>query len=327
MRLSVIIPTFNRLPVLLRALDLLWAQQGQPDMEILVVDDGSTDGTAEALAGLSVPRPHALHVLKQENRGPAAARNLGLQEACGELVLFLGDDIFAQPGLVATHLEAHARHPEDPVAVLGHTAFSPDMRRTSLSHYVESSGLQFAYRLIKDPASAPYECFYTSNISLKRRYLLQNGLFDEDFPYAAYEDIELGYRLHSGHALRIVYEPNARAYHYHPVSLQQLRSRGVTKGRSMVIYGRKHPEALDLDQVLRLFPAYKNAIKRAIFALLTPLAELAERTGWILPLGRYYAWLDAYWCYRGMLEGLALEAQRRGSDLPLGADRGGGGRV
>ncbi len=310
MRVSVLIPTYNRLPTLRRTLGYLFAQQGAPEMEIIVADDGSTDGTASALHALQGDAPLMLRVLAQANRGPAVARNRMLQQAQGELVLFLGDDIFAEPDLVATHLRCHDQNPQPSVAVLGQTAFSPEMPTTSLRHYIERSGLQFAYQLIQDPANAPYSCFYTSNLSLKRDYLLENGLFDEDFPCAAYEDIELGYRLQKEHGLRIVYEPQARAHHYHPVGIQQLKGRGRIKGRSAVILGRKQPGALDVEAVLRLFPWWKVALKRVFLALSTPVAEYVERTGWVLPLDKVYAWTDAYYSYLGMLEELAEEKRR-----------------
>lgn len=300
MRLSVIIPTFNRKDVLLHTLDCLMAQTGDPEMEIIVVDDGSQDGTAEAVRAHTTQAPYPVNILVQNNRGPAAARNLALNVAQGELVLFLGDDIFAAPDLVKTHLDWHAQRPEANVAILGYTTFAPGMRQTALSEYIERAGVQFAYARIQDYSNVSYLYFYTSNVSLKRAFLLRGGMFDEEFRYAAYEDIELAYRLQSQHGLHIIFEPRARAYHFHPVSLRQMQQRAHAKGRSVVLLHRKHPEVFDVDNVVRLFPAHKVFLKRVAFIVLIPLAELIERLGWQVRLDRVYAWIETFYFYQGI---------------------------
>ena len=98
-KLSVVIPTFNRQRVLERTLPSLLAQDFPPEnYEIIVVVDGSTDGTAQMLREL---KPMcAFRVLDSPHRGPGAARNLGIRAAVGELVLFLDDDLVCTPGLL-----------------------------------------------------------------------------------------------------------------------------------------------------------------------------------------------------------------------------------
>ena len=94
---SVVIPTFNRIDTLPEVLEALARQEGAPSFEVIVVDDGSTDDTADWLA----ERPHddlSLRALRQENRGPAAARNAGVAIARGEWVAFLGDDTVPAAG-------------------------------------------------------------------------------------------------------------------------------------------------------------------------------------------------------------------------------------
>src|ERR1700742_4118116 len=84
---SVIIPTYNRCAFIGRALDSVLSQEGC-DLEVIVVDDGSTDGTPEMLGRYD----RQIQILKQSNKGPGAARNRGLQEASGEYVAFLDSD-------------------------------------------------------------------------------------------------------------------------------------------------------------------------------------------------------------------------------------------
>ena len=85
-------------------------------VEVVVVSDGSTDGTDEYLASAAVPLP--VTALRQANGGPAAARNRGIEEARGTLVLFVDDDVVPAPDLIAAHVAAHD-HPDDDLVVVG----------------------------------------------------------------------------------------------------------------------------------------------------------------------------------------------------------------
>src|SRR5690348_5405785 len=99
-RFSVVIPTHERRDVVVRNVAKLGGQT-ESDFEVVVVDDGSRDGTAQALRSLHVPFP--LKVIEQPNRGVATARNVGAAAAVGEYLLFLDDDMEAEPGLLAEH--------------------------------------------------------------------------------------------------------------------------------------------------------------------------------------------------------------------------------
>src|SRR5262249_43416700 len=99
-RVSVITPTYNRKNSLISTLQALARQTVTPaTFEVVVISDGSSDGTAEALAGLATP--YALRCFEQDHQGPAAARNLGVHEAHGELLVFLDDDVVPDPELIA----------------------------------------------------------------------------------------------------------------------------------------------------------------------------------------------------------------------------------
>src|SRR6185436_816670 len=126
---SVVIPTHNRLEVLAEVLQALEFQQGAPAFEVVVVDDGSSDGTSDWLRSRTFNLP--LRVLTQENRGPAAARNTGVAVAAGRWVFFLGDDTVPSPGWLAAHREAHRTRGDDPhLAVIGYTGWHKRMRLT-----------------------------------------------------------------------------------------------------------------------------------------------------------------------------------------------------
>jgi len=180
---SVVIPTFNRLEVLPEVLTALAEQERAPSYEVVVVDDGSTDGTGEWLEAQSFPE--SVVVLHQSNGGPAAARNLGVRTARGEKVAFLGDDTVPHKGWLAAHAGAHAeRRGESLLAVIGYTGWHARLRLDPFLRYINEYGLQFGYALIETPEDVPFNFFYTSNLSLPRRALLEEP-FDLRFPYPA----------------------------------------------------------------------------------------------------------------------------------------------
>jgi len=241
--LSVVIPTFNRLEILPRVLAALEGQSLDAGMfEVVVVDDGSSDGTAAFLAG---HRPgFEFRSFTQPNSGPAGARNRGISDARGERVVFLGDDTVPEPDFLAVHLAAHRQRPGRRIAVLGYTTWPRERRVTPFLHHINEYGLQFGYELIRDPEAVPFNFFYTSNISLPRAAFEENGFFDTTFPDAAWEDIELSYRLsQSGYG--IVYEPLAVVRHHHDITFASFRRRQERSGRAAAIFYRKHPELAD----------------------------------------------------------------------------------
>src|SRR6185503_15784205 len=108
--LSIVIPTYNRAKHLRLCLEALNRQtQVASDFEVVVVIDGSTDKTIEMLKRFETP--YSLRIIWQKNSGQASALNQGIREALGRYILFLDDDIVADPRLVAEHLRAHHRHP------------------------------------------------------------------------------------------------------------------------------------------------------------------------------------------------------------------------
>lgn len=239
---SVVIPTYERPGTLFQVLDGLARQDSPPPFEVVVVDDGSRDDTAKRLK--TYRPPFSFRALEQPNGGPASARNRGVTEARGRYVLFLGDDTVPEPGLLAVHAGAQAEIRAHPVAVLGYTTWPRERRVSPFLHHINEYGLQFGYALIEDPESVPFNFFYTSNISLPRALLLEEGLFDTTFPGAAWEDIEIAYRL-MGRGMKIVYRPEAIARHHHDITFSSFRTRQEKAGESAAIFYAKHPELGD----------------------------------------------------------------------------------
>ena len=133
-RLSVVIPTRNRRALLARTLPTVLAQDLPPaDYEVIVVSDGSTDGTVEFLQQMSHTSPVALRVLDRPQAGLAAARNAGIHAATGPLVLLLDDDMLGEPALVSRHLAAHNGRPD---VVIGSVETSTESRRGLATDFV-----------------------------------------------------------------------------------------------------------------------------------------------------------------------------------------------
>lgn len=235
---TVIIPTRNRETLLREVLSALETQHDAPSFEVVVVDDGSTDGTRQWLA---TPPFAGVRVITQPARGPAAARNRGLQEARGRRVAFLGDDTIPDARWLNHHREGHARAGHDPhVAVLGRIVWHPRISVTPFLEHIGERGAQFGFGLIADQEDVPFNFFYTANISLDRDFARAER-FDERFPSAAWEDIELAYRL-SKRGLRIRYHAAARVAHDHSTTLRRFLKRQERVGYAAVIMFEQHPE-------------------------------------------------------------------------------------
>ncbi len=278
--LSVIIPTYNRKHILGRTLSALQAQT-LTGFEVIVVDDGSTDGTPEAIETWRTNQPETLafelKVLRQPNLKQGQARNLGLKTARGEIVLFLGDDIIPDPGFVEAHLTGHAVHNEaGDVAIVGLTDWDvTTVNVTPFLQHVNYYGAQFGYAHLTPQAEAPFTCFYTSNVSL-RRSALGTDPFDPRFGVYGWEDTELGYRL-SRAGLRIIYSPEARAVHSHPMTLQSFLMRQTQVGAALDTFLKLQPDILDMPSMASCRRYRRLGILAPVITALTPVLSYLDR--------------------------------------------------
>ena len=223
--LTIVIPTFRRHDLLRRTLDALEAQTvASARFEVIVVDDPAgddPDAVAGAIrAGERRYRTEQLHVEVPDN--VSAKRNLGWRTARSPLVLFMGDDILAEPDMLAEHLAWHERDPDRSVGVLGHVRWADELPITTFMRWLDR-GIQFDYERLEG-SEAGWGMFYTSNVSLKRAMIEVVGGFDaERFPFM-YEDTDLGFRLGEA-GFRLLYNAHARAQHVHLPRLEDWKRR------------------------------------------------------------------------------------------------------
>ena len=258
--IGIVIPTYNRKDHLLESLRHL-ERQSWKDFEVLVIDDGSTDGTAEAVASYQQNAPFPLRYLHQANLGPATGRNRAISQMRAPICILIGDDIFVSPEFVRIHLDLHRTNPETEAVALGLTRWSERGQKvTRFMRWVGWYGVQFDYAGLMAGEPPDWRHFYTSNLSFKTEYLTRNR-FHEGFPRAAMEDIELGYRLAARHGLRMHFLPDAVADHLHPTTFEATCRRMQDAGEGAYVFGELWPE--------HRRDAPRHLAKRALLRILT----------------------------------------------------------
>jgi glycosyltransferase involved in cell wall biosynthesis len=235
---SVIIPTYNRKPILEKCLKALEIQQFTESSvvtgyEIVLVDDGSTDDTIPWLTNHATDFPH-VRLFQQEHLGPAAARNLGVQNAIGDWIVFIDSDLVVTAHFLQAHADALCK---------GQQQLGSDRLFT---YGAVINTCNFA-----NPTQEPYKItdfsaayFATGNVAIARHWLDKVGLFDTRFQLYGWEDLELGVRLkHLG--LKLIKCPAAVGYHWHPpfslTQIPRLIDREIQRGRMGVLFYQKHP--------------------------------------------------------------------------------------
>jgi glycosyltransferase involved in cell wall biosynthesis len=241
--ICVIIPTFNRAQVLALCLEHL-ERQTYTDFEVLVVDDGSTDDTAATLERFVQNSSLRMRTLRQPNSGPAKGRNLAIQAADSPLCILIGDDILVSPNFVEQHRLMHQGHSSESTVGLGLTRWDTVHQQvTPFMAWLEN--VQFSYHELEAGTQPDWRYLYTSNLSFKTK-LFREWPFHEGFRFAAFEDMELGYRLARAGKLEVIYHPQAFATHVHPTSFLDACRRMEKVGYSEAQFLEAHPEAAAL---------------------------------------------------------------------------------
>ncbi|MBK8904159.1 MAG: glycosyltransferase family 2 protein [Anaerolineaceae bacterium] len=246
-KVSVVLPTYNRIERLKSVLKALENQSYPIEaFEVLVVSDGSTDGTNKYLANLETPL--ILLPIDQQNQGPAAARNNGVAKASGEYILFIDDDVVPIPTFIDEHMKVHQGNGSQ--VVIG-PMITPDNYEMSPWVNYEQTMLVKQYQAMENGDWAPTaRQFYTGNTSLKRKHIIEVGGFDPAFRRA--EDLELAYRLNDK-GLHFAFNSQAVGFHFAERSFESWSTIAYTYGRNDVIFNTQKGQQWLLPQVFREF--------------------------------------------------------------------------
>lgn len=240
--ISAILCTYNRAPLLARALGALSAQTLGPDQfEVVLIDDGSSDETAQVAATFAPMLD--LRYTRQPNSGLAAAKNHGICLSRAPIVVFLDDDDVLDSRALEQHWLSHQQEPRIETAVLGYTGLGHEPSCSPLMRYVMDVGCQlFYYRPLKDGEELDFSFFWGGRSSCKRALLLEYGLFDPVFRFGA-EDIELAYRLRRA-GLRVRYNAQAISTMIRTLNVDQFARRCELQGHSNWVFYQRHPHKL-----------------------------------------------------------------------------------
>ncbi len=301
MLVSVVIPSYNRRESLGHCLESLFRQSfPKEEVEIVVVLDGSKDGSRELLESLSFPCAHK--IFEQQNLGQAAARNRGISASIGRYVLLLDDDFVCDERLIQVHMESHTRP--------GIVVFGPilhDTKRPSIPSVAVDREIRPFY---ERHGSTPAFPWLPPNSSMERNLILSCGGYDESFTKAR-EDTEIGMRLLD---LGVQFElaPAATVRQRYEKSAAMIVAESEAFGTNDVRLLRKRPDYVSSSNLSRLNEGawWKRLARRlvarmpfsgqAVLAIPYSLCVTMQKSPTFLNLGvrllnlrRYIVWIRA----------------------------------
>lgn len=256
MFVSVIIPSYNKEKRLRLVLQTLINQDyGMNNFEVIVINDGSTDNTADTVMSFQKNNYINITHIYQENKGRAAARNAGIKKAKGDIILFLDDDRLVRKNFISEHVSSFKNRQDQNLVVLGKRMclyFSrfdetfDEIQQLLLNNpeeiFKRAREEHYYWKKVKSVIEMPlisWMLFTTGNVSMGARLFEKVGLFNEGFQGWGYEDTELGYRLWNE---GVPFISNEDAINFH---LEHLRSRQEIKKdiqRNQSFMQKIHPE-------------------------------------------------------------------------------------
>lgn len=231
---SIIVPVLNGENTIKECIGSLLKQSTPRNRyEIIVVDDGSTDDTRSIVNNFSV------RYFRQQNQGPAAARNLGAKKAVGDIILFTDSDCV----VAKNWIEEIVRPILEKREIVGVKGAYKTLQKEIIARFVQ---LEYEDRYGFMKKNKYIDFIDTYSAAYKRDVFISSGGFDTTFCTAMSEDTELSYRLaKSGY--KMIFNPNAIVYHYHPTSLRKYIKRKFKAAFWRILVYRKHPNKISKD--------------------------------------------------------------------------------
>lgn len=335
---SIVISTYNRCEALLLTLEALGRQTVAPEeYEILVVDDGSSDGTSEVVGRMQLPC--ALRVFRQpENRGVSAGRNLGIRHAQGQYLILLSDDLIVPKNFIATHVAMLERFPG--YWVMGGLQQLEELSTTPFGRFLEQKEQESVRSSLATPPVEPnlweVGSFTARNVSLPRADLERTGLFDEQFRISC-EDQDLAHRARDL-GIRFLFNLNITCVHNDQVAdLRRFCQQQRRFAHDGVLFCAKRPSLHGGFALIRecgylsLQDGPKRLTKKLAKSLLSagPMPRIIERGIHLaerarLPeswLHRMYGFVTAVYIFQGWREGLNTLGEKECAHDIIGVSR------
>ena len=296
-KISIIIPTYNDLDNLIRAIKSIeLIHYPREQLEFIVVDDGSSDGTSDYLRALGAKVEMNFYYIIQENRGPASARNSGIRKSRGEFLLIIDSDCTVDKEILNRYLE---HFPDDSLCGIGGDVV-PD-KTNWISSYLDSLG-------VWRPGRGGIEIKYlvTANAFFLKKAIVEAGYFDEDFRWPGGEEPELCHRMRKkGYYFK--YDEHAKVIHSHRTNIKSLIKMFFNHGRGYAVLASKWPEEYPCKSLID-----------AVFGL-SAIKLLLHNNIWKSNLGKalltlsldYLRLLSTYCGYRSMIKGLNVNTNSR----------------
>ena len=235
MNISVVIPTYNRKLILkkcLLALENQLLNNRINSYEIIVIDDGSTDGTTKWIKENTEILPHVV-LYEQSHGGPALARNLGVLKSKNEIIIFIDSDLVVVNNFLINHVDKLHNYWEKfnkNCFTYGSVINTSNFENPEKENH-KITDISFAY-------------FATGNVAISRDLLLKVGLFDSSFSLYGWEDLELGERLKQ-YGTKLIKCPEAKGFHWHPPfqceQINSLVKKEYERAKMALIFFNKHP--------------------------------------------------------------------------------------
>lgn len=234
MKISVIVPAYNAQKTIHQSIEALLAQEYPKEhYEVIIIDDGSSDGTAD------VVKAYPVKYLHQRNQGPATARNAGAREAQGEIILFTDSDCVPFANWIAEMVKPFEN--KEVVAVKG--AYK-NKQKSMVARFAQ---LEFEERFEMLKKAESIDMVDTYSAGYRKDIFLQMGGFDPYFPVANNEDTELSYRM-SKLGYKMIFNPDAIVYHLnHPSSVRRYTKLKFWRGYWRTVVYKRFPDKMVKD--------------------------------------------------------------------------------
>jgi GT2 family glycosyltransferase len=259
MKISVVVPTYNRNDVLMRCVNALVNQNIEKESyEVVIVDDCSFESPYNSLKKILDQNSNFKFIRHTNNKGLASSRNTGIVNSTHEIILFLDSDIVAESSFLKHHLILHDLYPNEFLAVVSNLSYDcnyikgSNFARFMNNRYLGNKSKSELNNLDLNDLSSQY--FGGGISSVKKNILLSLGMFDESFVKYGGEDEEMGYRLKNA-GVRICFSENSKAIHYDTISFQRFKLKLFEwRKNAFPLIIRKHPDFFEHAQFNLLIP-------------------------------------------------------------------------